>query len=279
MSALEDKKGKLGAGSNMGFLMSLLFICFIAGVINLFVGLRESQFNQTRITKAGDLRVLSQQIAKNASEASQGTNDAFKQLSESTTEFQTKFNLLNRKSKDLPASSKPIRDGELKRVASLWSDINKNAEVISEGKNIVLDLHRISSDLNATIPRMQFLYQNVQDDLLDARSSAQQMMFTSRQLLFAERIIRSLQKILAGGDDAKIASENFGRDVDVFGQVLIGMLDGDDMLGVSRIRGSGTRESLNEISNNKLTKLLCQRIHYLMFMKLPIEYLNKRKAC
>jgi twitching motility protein PilJ len=249
MSALEDNKSKISTGSNMGLLMSLLAIFLIAGAVNLFVGYVNGQHNQTRITKSGDLRVLSQQIAKNASEASQGNKDAFAQLKQSTTEFQTKFKMLNRKSADLPPSSKAIRDSELKSVENLWNDIKESSSEILNRESTVLGLHEISEKLNFTIPRMQSLYLNVQDDLLDTRSTPEQMMFTARQLLFAERIIRSLQKVLTGGDDAKIASENFGADVETFGQVLTGMLDGDELLGVSRIRSASTRKHLTDISD------------------------------
>ena len=51
---------------------------------------------------------------------------------------------------------------------------------------------------------------------------ADQVMLATRQSYYLERIIRSFQKVLKGSDDAEVAAENFGQDVDLFGEVLNG---------------------------------------------------------
>ena len=251
MSAADNKKNQLETGSNTNAYIWLLLLFILIGGVNLTWGLREGQFNQSRLTKAGNLRVLSQQVAKNASEASQGTEEAFEQLTASTKEFQAQFNHLDRgdDSKGLPPSPASIKANQVKQVADLWFDLNKNALVVSQGKETVVGLYDISRELAATIPQMQFLYQNVQDILLDTNTSAEQMMYTTRQSHYAERILRSFQKVLAGGDDASIAAENFGHDVDVFGEVLTGMLEGDAMMGISRVNNAEARLALEDIAN------------------------------
>jgi len=95
---------------------------------------------------------------------------------------------------------------------------------------------------------MEFLYTNVQDVLLDTRAPAEQVMYATRQSTYLERIIRSFQKVLVGGEDAELASENFGKDVELFGEILGGMLEGDDMLGVRKITNLDAKSSLTEIS-------------------------------
>jgi len=248
MSAAENKKN-LESGSNTGFYIWMLLLFILVGAANLAWGVYEGQQNQVRISKAGNLRVLSQQISKNASEASKGNATAFDLLKDSSTEFDAQYNQLARgdDATGLRPSPPHILNKELAEVGQLWAEMKQRTDTVEAGKDTVLELYAIQEILAATIPQMQFLYQNVQDILLDNRASAEQVMYATRQGIYAERINRSFQKVLAGGEDAAIAAENFGHDVDVFGEVLTGMLEGDEMLGIQRVRNAEARQALEEI--------------------------------
>ena len=250
MSA-DDKNKQADSGSNTGSFIFALFFFIAVGAANLWYGLLQTGHNQSRITKAGDLRVLSQQIAKNASEASQGTEVAFQQLTASVKEFQAKFNHLDKgdDSQGLPPSPDQIKNNQVRLVGDLWRDLNANADIVSKGQDTVIGLYEIGQQLSAAIPQMQFLSQNVQDILLDAQAQPAQVMYATRQSLYAERILRSFQKVLQGGEDASMSAENFGHDVDVFGNVVTGMLEGDAMLGIDRVSNAEARQALDEISN------------------------------
>lgn len=249
MSVLDDKKNKLETKSGTGTFIWLLLILIIAGAINLFYGLQQSGQNQKRLAKAGDLRVLSQQIAKNASEASQGREDAFKQLKNSTTEFQTKFNHLysGESVSGLDESPDDIKKNQLRNVESSWKDMKNNSDVVLNGKETILSLHDILNQLNVSIPQIQGFSDDIRDILLDSNASAQQVMLATRQLHLSEKIVKNLQKVLTGGEGLKESAETFGLDVGIFGSVLNGMLDGDAMMGVSRVRNGEAREILQEI--------------------------------
>jgi twitching motility protein PilJ len=250
MSAEDIKNKQDKSKSKANVYLWLAIISFFAGTANLAWGVYQSQQNQERLTKAGTIRVLSQQVAKNAAEASQGNVEAFSLLDNSIKEFDALFGHLQRgdESKGLLASPPEILDGEVKRVGNLWIDMNKNAEEIAAGRETIVKLYQIQDELSASIPQMEFLYTTVQDSLLDIRAPAEQVMYATRQSTYLERIIRSFQKVLIGGGDAEIASENFGQDVDIFGEILTGMLEGDEMLGVAQITNADARASLDEVS-------------------------------
>jgi twitching motility protein PilJ len=249
MSAAENKKRDSGTKSNTGGYIWLLFLFILGGGVNLAYGVIEGLQNQIRLTKAGNLRVLSQQVAKNASEASNGTPAAFDLLTDSIKEFEAQYNHLNKgdESQGLTISPDAILNNEVKQVGDLWQQLKRNAEEISAGRETVVQLYQISTELSSSIPQMEFLYTNVQDILLDTRGPAEQVMYATRQSTYLERIIRSFQKVLVGGEDAELAAENFGQDVDIFGEVLTGMLEGDEMLGVRKITDFDARASLSEI--------------------------------
>jgi twitching motility protein PilJ len=264
MSAADDKKNKLEASTGTGKYIILLLICIILGGGNLGYGQWLSLHNQVRLTKAGDLRVLSQQVAKNASEASQGTEEAFDQLLSTTKEFQAQYNHLNKgdQATNLPASPTAIKNNQVKRVGDLWLGLNENADIVSKGKDTVVGLYEIQKDLSTTIPQMLFLYSNVQDILLDSNASPEQLYFATRQSTNLERIVRSLQKVLQGGDDAAVAAENFGLNVDGFGVVLQGMIEGDSMTGITRVDNAEARQALDEIAN--LYTVVKQNVDYVI---------------
>jgi twitching motility protein PilJ len=264
MSAADDKKNKQQADTNTGRYIWMLLFFIVVGGVNLGYGLLLSQYNQVRLTKAGDLRVLSQQVSTNASEASQGTEGAFEQLERAKKEFQAQFNHLNKgdDATGLPQPPTSIRTNEVRAVGSLWNDLNANADIVSNGKDTVIGLYEVSADLSSTIPQMQFLYRNVQDILVDAGASSEQVYFAMQQSTKLERIIRSFQKVLAGGDDAAIAAENFGIDVDGFGVVLTGMREGDAMSGINQVNNAEARQALEEIADQYIT--LKQSVDYVI---------------
>jgi len=249
MSAAENKNKQIGAKSNTGIFIWLVLLSIIVGAVNLTYGLMGGQQNQERLTKAGNLRVLSQQVAKNAGEASNGTPAAFDALEESMKAFEAQYGHLARgdESKGLAVSPDAILNNEVQQVGDLWQQMKQNAEEISAGRETVVRLYQIDGELSSSVPQMDFLYTNVQDVLLDNRASAEQVMFATRQSTYLERIIRSFQKVLVGGEDAEIASENFGQDVDLFGEILTGMLEGDEMLNVRKITNLDAVASLKEI--------------------------------
>ncbi|TQV74004.1 chemotaxis protein [Aliikangiella marina] len=250
MSA-DDKKNQIGDDtSNTGSIIWILFFMIFAGGANLYWGQKTSTDNQERLTKAGNLRVLSQQVAKNASEASQGNSAAFSALVDSTKEFQAQFNHLDfgDDSSGLPPSPTAIRNDQVAKVGNLWNKMNADADIVTRGQETVVGLFDIARLLSENLPQMQFLFEKVQDILLDSGASAQQVMYATRQLTYAERINRSFQEVLSGGDGASLAAENFGQDVDIFGEILTGMLEGDEMLGISRVTNAEARQALDEIA-------------------------------
>ncbi|MDV7401918.1 type IV pili methyl-accepting chemotaxis transducer N-terminal domain-containing protein, partial [Arthrospira platensis SPKY1] len=91
----------------MGIALIVLLISLIA--ISFFIT-RNSNYDVEYGAHASDLRVLSQEIAKNATEAASGKEAAFEQLKKSRNEFEQKLNLITQGNNEtgLPASTLPF---------------------------------------------------------------------------------------------------------------------------------------------------------------------------
>ncbi len=237
--------------ANLGTLAWLLVIVMILAGANAYLGIRAGDQNLIRVSRSEELRVLSQQLAKNATEAARGNEAAFTQLDQSRTQFEALFNsLVNGDSKiGLDRAPDAILKNELKQTTDLWQQVAANTDTILKAKDTVLDLHSVAADLSQNVPQLQFEYQKVGDILVEGNASPDQVRMAANQVWYGERIVKSVQRVLAGGEDAPLQAENFGHDTEVFGQTLNGMLDGDPVMGVRQVTNRDAREALQEIAN------------------------------
>ena len=217
------------------------------------VGNHTSQ-SASYITKATELRVLSQRIAKNALEAATGNADAFSFLEQARIDFGLVWDQIKSGNPDEGLSSDSVfvtgAGQEVADVDKVWQRASQNADVILQGRQTVLNLHDVARVLADTIPVLQEEYDLVVETLLENRAPASQVAVAQRQSLLAERIVRSVNKVLEGGDDAVMAADSFGQDTERFGRVLTGMLEGDAALNISRVRDADAIDSLNEIADS-----------------------------
>ena len=212
----------------IALVVMLLFLI----VVSYFIG-QDSRHDKDYSAYASDLRVLSQEVAKNATEAASGKEEAFTQLKRSREDFEKLLGYIVNGNPEtgLPSSNLPIETG----VTSRWESVSRNADRILENKETVLTLHQIAATLNETIPQLQIEYEDVVSILLDNDAPADQISVAERQSLRAERIVRSVNNILSGDEDAAIAANRFGEDARLFGRVMNSMFEGNEAMEISQV--------------------------------------------
>ncbi|MFL1456630.1 methyl-accepting chemotaxis protein [Marinobacter sp. GN3S48] len=234
---MKNRAGRfsMGQGGNklVAGLIAALIALTVLLVVVLFIINKDSQNDQEYIAHASELRVLSQEIAKNATEAAGGTAEAFDQLRRSRDEFQQLWSYVvdGNPETGLPPS-------EFARESSVqadWDAVRENADSILSTRDAVLGLHEVARTLNETIPQLQVEYDDIVQILLDNNAPAEQVALAQRQSLLAERIVRSVNNVLSGDEDAVIAADRFGRDASLFGRVLEGQMNGNPAMGISRV--------------------------------------------
>ena len=234
---MKNRAGRIGTGQGGNKLVAGLIASLIAFtvllVVVLFIVNRDSQNDQEYIANAAELRVLSQEIAKNATEAAGGTAEAFNQLRRSRDEFQQLWGNVTEGNQEtgLPPSELARESG----VQQHWNTVRENADSILSTRDAVLGLHEVARTLNETIPQLQVEYDDIVQILLDNDAPSEQIALAQRQSLLAERIVRSVNNVLSGDEDAVIAADRFGRDASLFGRVLDGQLNGNPAMGISKV--------------------------------------------
>ncbi len=233
--------------------IAALFVVLILSIILLFANFAylntQANHDKQYIGHAGELRVLSQRIAKNATEAASGKTVAFRLLSEARNDFEQRWGYLKKgdRSTGLPSAPVVVR-GEMDAVQRDWETLRKNTDVILASEQTVLSLHQVAATLAETVPQLQVEYEKVVEILLQSGAPASQVAMAQRQALLAERILGSVNTVLAGDDSSVQAADAFGRDASRFGQVLEGMLGGNPALQITRVQYPDARARLGEIA-------------------------------
>ncbi|MDI3396214.1 methyl-accepting chemotaxis protein [Pseudomonas sp. V98_8] len=230
-----------------------LFIALIIFIMLLFANFAylntQATYDKQYIGHAGELRVLSQRIAKNATEAAAGKAAAFKLLSDARNDFARRWSYLKKgdPATGLPPAPPSVRP-EMRAVQQDWERLLKNTDAILSSEQTVLSLHQVAATLAETVPQLQVEYEKVVETLLQRGAPAAQVAMAQRQSLLAERILGAVNTVLSGDENSQQAADAFGRDAARFGQVLNGMLQGNASLRVSQVEDRDARARLIEIS-------------------------------
>ncbi|WP_439887178.1 methyl-accepting chemotaxis protein [Pseudomonas sp. MBLB4123] len=245
--------GNLFAGTRSSTLILGLFIVLIVSIVLLFANFAylntQSNYDTEYISHSGELRVLSQRIAKNASESAAGTAEAFGLLREARNDFQARWGYLTdgNSASGVPEAPEAVQ-AQMAAVQQDWDSLRQNTDAILASEQTVLSLHQVAATLAETIPQLQVEYEEVVDILLESGAPAAQVSVAQRQSLLAERILGSVNKVLAGDEDSVQAADMFGRDASLFGRVLSAMLEGNAAMEISQVTDAEALERLAEIS-------------------------------
>lgn len=234
-------------GNKTNTVLTWLLIIFLGIFLGITVWvniLSDRNAQYTRYT--GELRVLSQALASNALEASSGTSEAFGRLKRSRDDFQKRLGFLVNGDLDggLP-SSDLANESDVKLV---WERVENQTEQILNSQNIILSLHDVAATLSETIPQLQAEYEEVVELLIENDAPSSQVAVAQRQSWLAERIVRSINKVLVGAEDSVMAADAFGRDASTFGRVLDGMIQGNNAMRISQVTNEEAVFALAEVS-------------------------------
>jgi len=147
------------------------------------------------------------------------------------------------------SSEDEIEDNSRATLSNQINIISENIDVIESQTDNVLFLYDQLAILEASIPQIQQAYTNIVDTMLQAESPSDRVAEAQEQVWRAERLLTSLNRILSGTDDAVASAEQFRQDVLVFNQILIGMQEGNLIMGISRVESPEARLLLEQVDS------------------------------
>jgi twitching motility protein PilJ len=252
---MKQRAGNLLTILGTNRLLSILLAALLVVVLGLFAvvyqNFRLGAFDQELLEHAGEMRVLSQEIAKNSSEASGGQEQAFSLLQRSRAEFEVRWNYVQQGNTitGTPALAQHAPEVDISNLSRVWNRVSQNSDLIVESQETILDLHETANTLSERIPELQVEYDEVVEILLETGAGAGQVAVAQRQAWLAERIVRSINRVLVGGEGAVMAADSFERDAALFQRVLDGMLNGNANLDIDRVDDAEARDALGEVAS------------------------------
>jgi len=220
----------------------VILLAFIA--VTFYLITRDSRNEQAWVSHSTNVQVLSQQMAKSASEAAEGAFMAFFELGDARNDISFAMSALKEGDETdalppLPAAMASPLDS----LSATWQRMDQNSHTIIEREQLILELAKASTAFMDVLPKIQSLADEAVRTLTQAGAPSDQIFVASRQLVLSDRILRHLKDMLRGSN-GPAAAENFTREVASFETMLNALLRGSKVVGVTQVRNA---EALNDL--------------------------------
>jgi len=236
-------------------LIVLLLIAIGFAALDFFMLNQKNGEDRQAVTLTTQIQVLSQQTAKFALESADGNIDSFKELESTRNAIDSAVKRLGKG--DPGSGMDPYADNNKtpagRAVSALdvaWAQLDGDIGKILSNKAVVLDSAQRAATISQQMPLLNSSMEQVVNILQQRNGSSEQMLGTSRQMLSADRIIRRVQEVLQGGDNAQSAADGLSRDAQLYGSVLKGLIEGNPDSGVRPISDSNARKILTEMDGS-----------------------------
>ena len=253
MSANEatSLRGRVTSFGVRAWLILLALAAAVFAANFLYANHLQGQENSARQLTA-ELQVLSQQLAKYAREAVEGGNaESFEEFKATKQRIDTIVKALNTGGEGVPgyrtSALQPGVSAALRKVSADWTKMSTDADRIIKSENQIVTLSDTANAFNARIPQISARLDEVVRAMSDAGAPASQINLANRQIVLADRMSRRVTEVLAGGERAVNAADALQRDAAVFAQVLQGLKDGNDEIGVFRVSSTQALDAVNAV--------------------------------
>lgn len=224
--------------------LSLIFVA-----VTIYGLSRNAKYEQQWVNLATDAQVRSQQLAKSSGEAASGNLDAFYELADSRTKITDAMKKLRLgfTLEDLPPTPESVKS-QMQQLNETWVRVDSNAGIILERETMISDLATARQVIQENIPGIQKNTDLGIRALTQSGAPTNQVVFASRQLVLADRILRRVSEVLQGGSASVSAAESLRTDRDLFERVLNALVNGDSTLNIQRVRNAQALVALGEVT-------------------------------
>ncbi|GAA5176269.1 chemotaxis chemoreceptor PilJ [Niveibacterium umoris] len=235
-TVMEAKAGSPGGGlSGLPFLggktvaeqlrlLGILFGAFtLIAVVLTGMQLRNAGYGTAYVSAAGQMRTLSQRLAKAAQQALQGNPGAFTELKDSRERFEHLVGAVTNggdvDGTSVPASPRAVRE-ELDAVTKLWEKTNKDAQqLIGQQKNLST-LGAAVTTINSENPKLLDLSEQVAALKLQTGGSAREIATANQVVMLTQRMAKNANALLvADAIDPEVAFL-LGKDANTFRELI-----------------------------------------------------------
>ena len=241
-AALPMLRGK-SAAEQLRILRIPFLIFAILTTAMVLYQIRVSSFGTAYVAGAGQMRTLSQQIAKASQLALQGEPNAFGELEQSRAQFNQLLAALTNggdiNGTGVPGGSSAV-EAELAAVTELWQKTDANAEKVLKQKKNLTALGASVASINAKNPHLLELSEQIAALKLQGGASAREIATASQVVMLTQRIAKNANALLVANAIDPDVTFLLGKDTNTFREQL-------EQLQKMSAEGSDAKAKLSEL--------------------------------
>ncbi|SEO93051.1 methyl-accepting chemotaxis protein [Aquisalimonas asiatica] len=237
-------------GKAVTVLSGLVIIAIILMVVSFAYTAYHARYDAEYIERAEAVRVLSQTVAKNASEAANGRTDAFFMLRDARDELAEHYAVLTDGNPEtgLPPTAEVSEEAgeQLEQVSRAWLRIDGHVATIMDRQDMVVTVNELADRFRVSVPELQRVAEDAATDLSEAGAPSAQGYYVGQLMLHSERIRRHTGDMLRGGVGNELADQRLDQSKDDLRLVLDSLL-GDGELPVPAVTDDQVLASLQDV--------------------------------
>jgi twitching motility protein PilJ len=214
---------------------------------------RESAFNSTYIATAGEMRMLSQRLAKASSLALQGNTSAFKQLRDSHSQFVTNLERLTKGGELAGTTVPPSPDDvqpQLQALTETWSATDKDAVQLLDMETNLVALSKDVASITNKNPEMLELSEQVAALKLQSGAGVREIAAANQMVMLTQRIAKNASSLLVGDEISPEIAFLLGKDTNTFRELLNALQKGNENLRISGTTDADTKRKLGDLETS-----------------------------
>ena len=214
---------------------------------------RESAFNSTYIATAGEMRMLSQRLAKASGLALQGNTSAFKQLRDSHSQFVTNLERLTKGGELAGTTVPPSPDDvqpQLQALTETWSATDKDAVQLLDMETNLVALSKDVASITNKNPEMLELSEQVAALKLQSGAGVREIAAANQMVMLTQRIAKNASSLLVGDEISPEIAFLLGKDTNTFRELLNALQKGNENLRISGTTDADTKRKLGDLETS-----------------------------
>ena len=220
-----------------------IFVVLLLAIATLvFFNSRESAYGTAYVAASGEMRMLSQRLAKASTLALQGNPAAFKQLKDSRETFSQLLERLTSGGEiggtNVPASPDAVRP-QLEALTKLWADTDRDAMAVIEQEANLVALGKSVATIDNENPVMLELAEQVAALKLQSGGGAREIAAATQLVMLTQRIAKNASALLVGDEINPEVAFLLGKDTNAFRDILQALGKGSN--------DADTREKLGDL--------------------------------
>ncbi len=200
-----------------------LGIFFILTIICFGYVIQQYTFDKMYIYYAGELRVITQRIAKHAGAVVMfGSEESFNYLQQMTQEFEQTYNILVDGKRDdngalvLPPSPEYIQQHELRTVNEIWQREKKNVTTLINAKHAIQSDYPIMNVVSNTMNKIELSMLDILKNLEKKGTNDADMYAIGEQLYNANIILEDMNLVLTSDKETSAIQKQLPKITESF---------------------------------------------------------------